>query len=128
MKMEVYAIVMDKNIEINMEKSIANLGAVVIAGPNNVIKGYHKLFMFCNGYGLSVRRSLSNYVSPLKMDYEVAQIKHGYSENTGEEDYGLCYSGSFKDDVVGYAEPEKVIELAKEVKRHRRRKNEVYKQ
>ncbi len=97
-------------------------------GKNDLIHSLTICVLFCHGYGLSVRRSLSNYVSPLKMDYEVAQIKHGYSENTGEEDYGLCYSGSFKDDVVGYAEPEKVIELAKEVKRHRRRKNEVYKQ
>ena len=119
--MEGNVIVMDKNIEQDMERSIANLGAIVLACSNNNTRGYHKLFMFCNGYGISVRRSVLTYNSPAKMDYEVAQIKHYYDGNIGEEDYDLLYSGSFKDDVVGYAEPEKVIELAKEVKKRRRK-------
>ena len=88
-------------------------------GKNDLIHSLTICVLFCHGYGLSVRRSESNYISPAKMDYEVMQIKHYYDSNDGKQDYDLCYTGSFSDDVVGYAEPEKVIELAKEVKNQR---------
>ena len=108
-------IIMDKRTVIGMERTIANMGAIVIDGPLNEKRGYHKLFIFCNGYGISVRRSYSSYATPGKMDFEVAGIKHYYSGILGHFYYHLEYSGSFKDDVIGYAVPERVAELAREV-------------
>jgi hypothetical protein len=105
--------------EKEFEKTLRELGARVYdVKPAWGNHNYHKYFIFPNNlYALSVVQGEGMYET--KGTYEVALGV--VTSATNYESFDLIYKEPL-DDVLGHQTPKQIVELAKQVKRFRKRK------
>lgn len=75
------------------------------------ISGENYKFIFPNGYGASVVKSIGSYGYEQGL-YELAVL---IKEN--DNNYELCYDTSITDNVLGYLTNDKVLEILEKIKK-----------